>query len=221
MRLSAAALLAQRTLTPEQRRMAQRIDGSAERMSRLVKQLLDFTRARMAGGIPLHPREVCMATVCRRIISELEPAYPEHQVHLEVVGESNGVWDEERLGQVLSNLVGNALQHSPKGSMVRVRVAASDTLFQRVEVHNVGTPIPDSLRPRLFAAFHKAERDPSAPKVQRQGLGLGLYIVSQIVTAHGGWVDVASSAEAGTCFAVTLPRVAQAVSQESPQARRA
>ncbi|MCP3103095.1 PAS domain-containing sensor histidine kinase [Myxococcus sp. K15C18031901] len=220
-RLSAATLLAQVSLTPEQRRMAQRIDGSAERMSRLVKQLLDFTRARMAGGIPIHPREVCMAKVCRRIISELEPAHPEHQVHLEVVGESLGVWDEERLGQVLSNLVGNALQHSPRGSTVRVRVASGDPLFQRVEVHNVGPPIPDSLRPRLFAPFHKAEPEPGAPKAQRQGLGLGLYIVSQIVTAHGGWVDVASSVESGTCFAVTLPRVVQASPQELPQARRA
>ncbi|WP_241757757.1 PAS domain-containing sensor histidine kinase [Myxococcus landrumensis] len=217
-RLSAAALLAQPTLTPEVRRVAQRIDGSAERMARLVKQLLDFTRARMAGGIPLRPREVCMASVCRRIISELEPAHPEQRVDLEVDGECRGVWDEERLGQVLSNLVGNALQHSPRGTAVRVRLAANDPLFQRVEVHNLGPPIPDSLRPRLFAPFHRAAPDPGGPRPHRHGLGLGLYIVSQIVTAHGGWVDVASSLDAGTCFAVTLPRIAQA-SEESPPPR--
>ncbi|NTX09375.1 PAS domain-containing sensor histidine kinase [Myxococcus sp. CA056] len=216
-RLSAAALLAQATLTPEARRVAQRIDGSAERMARLVKQLLDFTRARMAGGIPLRPREVCMESVCRRIISELEPAHPQHQVDLEVDGESRGIWDEERLGQVLSNLVGNALQHSPSGTSVRVRLAASDPLFQRVEVHNLGPPIPDSLRPRLFAPFHRATPEPGMPRPHRHGLGLGLYIVSQIVTAHGGWVDVASSLEAGTCFSVTLPRVVQA--QDETQTR--
>ncbi|WP_164008160.1 PAS domain-containing sensor histidine kinase [Pyxidicoccus trucidator] len=208
-RLSAAALLARDTLTPDVRRGVERIDGSAGRMARLVKQLLDFTRARMAGGIPLRPREVCMEEVCRRIISELEPAHPERGVCLEVQGDSTGVWDEERLGQVLSNLLGNALQHSPQGTQVRVRLAAADGHFQRVEVHNGGPPIPDSLRTRLFAPFHRATLEPGQPKPQHHGLGLGLYIVSQIVTAHGGWVDVASSVDAGTCFAVTLPRVAR------------
>lgn len=206
-RLSSAALLARDTLPPDVRRVVARIDGSAERMARLVKQLLDFTRARMAGGIPLRPHEVSMEDVCRRIISELEPAHPECGVCLEVDGESRGVWDEERLGQVLSNLLGNALQHSPEGSSVRVRLAAKDSLFQRVEVHNGGPPIPESLRPRLFSPFHGVPPEPGQPKPKHQGLGLGLYIVSQIVTAHGGWLDVASSADTGTCFSVTLPRV--------------
>ncbi len=206
-RLSSAALLARESLPPEVRRVVARIDGSAERMARLVKQLLDFTRARMAGGIPLRPHEVCMVDVCHRIIAELEPAHPECTVRLEVDGESRGVWDEERLGQVLSNLVGNALQHSPEGAAVRVRLAAKDPLFQRVEIHNGGAPIPESLRARLFSPFHGAPPEPGQPKPKHQGLGLGLYIVSQIVTAHGGWLDVASSAETGTCFSVTLPRV--------------
>ena len=208
-RLTAAALLARDTLTPDVRRGVERIDGSASRMARLVKQLLDFTRARMAGGIPLRPREVSLEEVCRRIIGELEPAHPKHGIQLEVRGESRGVWDEERLGQVLSNLLGNALQASPEGTPVRVRLAAMEPNFQRVEVHNGGTPIPAALRPRLFAPFHHVPAEPGQPRVKHQGLGLGLYIVSQIVTAHGGWVDVASSADAGTLFAVTLPRVAR------------
>jgi len=208
-RLSAAALLARDTLAPDVRRGVERIDVSAGRMARLVRQLLDFTRARMAGGIPLRPRKVSMEEVCRRIISELEPAHPERGVSLEVQGDPTGVWDEERLSQVLSNLLGNALQHSPEGTQVRVRLAATDAHFQRVEVHNGGPPIPDSLRSRLFAPFHRTALEPGQPKSQHHGLGLGLYIVSQIVTAHGGWVDVASSRDAGTCFSVTLPRVAR------------
>jgi signal transduction histidine kinase len=208
-RLSSAALLGKESLTPDVRRMVQRIDGSAERMARLVKQLLDFTRARMAGGIPLRPREVSLEEVCRRIISELEPVHPERCVDLHVDGESRGVWDEERLGQVLSNLVANALQHSPEGSPVRVRLEAHDALFQRVEVHNAGPPIPNALRPALFEPFHKVLPEPGQPRPQRNGLGLGLYIVSQIVQAHGGWVDVASSEESGTCFKVMLPRVSR------------
>jgi PAS domain S-box-containing protein len=208
-RLSAAALLTRDTLPPEARRAVERIDKSAARMARLVKQLLDFTRARMAGGIPVRPREVSLEEVCRRIISELEPAHPERPILLEVEGHSHGFWDEERLGQVLSNLLGNALQHSPQGTGVRVRLSAADGHFQRVEVHNGGPPIPDSLRPRLFAPFHRVPAEPGQPGPRHHGLGLGLYIVSQIVTAHGGWVDVASSVDAGTCFAVTLPRVAR------------
>jgi len=206
-RLSSAALLARDSLPPEVRRVVARIDGSAERMARLVKQLLDFTRARMAGGIPLRPHEVSMEDVCRRIIAELEPAHPACSVRLEVDGESRGIWDEERLGQVLSNLLGNALQHSPEGSPVRVRLAAKDPFFQRVEVHNGGPPIPEALRPRLFSPFHGVPPEPGQPKPKHQGLGLGLYIVSQIVTAHGGWMDVASSVDTGTCFSVTLPRI--------------
>jgi PAS domain S-box-containing protein len=208
-RLTAAALLARDTLPQDVRRGVERIDGSAGRMARLVKQLLDFTRARMAGGIPLRPREVSLEEVCRRIIGELEPAHPGHGIHLEVRGESRGVWDEERLGQVLSNLLGNALQHSPEGTPVRVRLSSVAPHFQRLEVHNGGKPIPATLRPRLFAPFHHVAPEPGQPRVKHQGLGLGLYIVSQIVTAHGGWVDVASSADAGTLFAVTLPRVAR------------
>ncbi len=202
-RLSAAALLGRETLPPDVRRVMQRIDGSAERMSRLVKQLLDFTRARMAGGIPLRPREMVLEEVCRRIIAELELAFPARPIHLEVHGESRGYWDEERLAQVLSNLVSNAIQYSPPGTPVSVRLEAQEAQ-QRVEVHNAGLPIPEALREHLFEPFHRSER------AHRGGLGLGLYIVAQIVQAHGGHVEVSSTLEEGTCFTLLLPRVVPA-----------
>ncbi|XXF81515.1 ATP-binding protein [Myxococcaceae bacterium GXIMD 01537] len=204
LRLSAAALLARDELAPEVRRVMLRVDGSAERMSRLVKQLLDFTRARMAGGIPLRPRDTCLDEVARRIIEELEPAYPSREVELEVCGDCRGHWDEERLGQALSNLVANALQNSPEGTPVHVRLEARGAQ-QRVEVHNAGPPIPEELRARLFEPFLQRPVGPSGRR-PGSGLGLGLYIVSQVIQAHGGRVEVRSTQEAGTCFTVTLPR---------------
>jgi len=203
-RLSSATLLARSTLTPEVRRVVQRIDSSADRMARLVRQLLDFTRARMAGGIPLRPRDVALDDVCRRIISELELAHPDRDVHLEVRGDCRGFWDEERLAQVLSNLVANALQHSPLGTPVNVRLEGLESL-QRVEVHNTGAPIPESLRARLFEPFHRAE-NVAGRSPRGGGLGLGLYIVAQIIQAHGGSVEVSSTFEEGTSFVVLLPR---------------
>ncbi|HLL02004.1 MAG TPA: PAS domain-containing sensor histidine kinase [Myxococcaceae bacterium] len=206
-RLSSAALLARETLTPDVRRVMTRIDSSAERMARMVRQLLDFTRARMAGGIPLRPKDMALDQVSRRIIDELELAHPNRDIHLDVRGDCTGFWDEERMAQVLSNLVANALQHSPQGTPVSVRLEGVESL-QRVEVHNAGVPIPESLRAQLFEPFHRSEGGPG--RVARGGLGLGLYIVSQIVHAHGGRIEVDSTVDQGTSFIILLPRTVPA-----------
>jgi signal transduction histidine kinase len=202
-RLTSAALLARDSLPPDVRRGVERIEGSAGRMARMVRQLLDFTRARVGGGIPLRPGEVALDEVCRQVIGELELVSPGRVIQLETQGNCRGFWDPERIAQLMSNLVANALQHSPPGTPIHVSLNGLDSL-QRIEVHNTGKPIPEELRPRLFEPFLRAGRGPvTAPGV---GLGLGLYIVAQIVQAHGGCVEASSTSEEGTRFIVLLPR---------------
>lgn len=222
-RLSTSNLLRRQNLPGDLRRSLQRIDASAERMTRLVGQLLDFSRARMAGGIPIFRRAVEMQEICEHVISELEVAYPERRIVLEVRGTTAGLWDGERLGQVLSNLIANALEHSPPETDVVVTLL-DEGETQRAEVHNGGAPIPEALRAHIFEPFRGSKR--SQPGAARQaGLGLGLYIVREVVVGHGGQVEVHSTLEEGTRFILTLPRGLAAATEgnedlEPPPMRR-
>jgi PAS domain S-box-containing protein len=178
-----------------------RILASGQRMSRMIDQLLDFTRARVGNGIEVQPRETNLADLSSQAIAELELAYPEWTIRREVVGEQGGVWDPDRLLQVISNLVANAGQHGDPAAGVLVRLdgnAAEDVVFA---VHNAGA-VPSALLPGLFDPF----RGTGHRRDHSRGLGLGLFIVKEIVRAHGGTVDVSSSAADGTTFTIRLPR---------------
>ena len=178
-----------------------RIIASGERMGRIIDQLLDFTRIRSGGGIPCEPRRMDLASVCRQVLDELENVRPDRQVVFEVDGDSTGQWDPDRLGQVVSNLVSNAIQHGTNDGPVIVRIDGNkpETVFLRV--WNSGT-VPADMSSTMFDPFRGAEQR----WARTQGLGLGLYITQQIAQAHGGTVDATTSEEAGTTFTVTLPR---------------
>jgi PAS domain S-box-containing protein len=178
-----------------------RILASGQRMTRMIDQLLDFTRARVGGGIQVQPRDVNLADLCGQAIDELELAHPEWKIRLDVVGDAGGSWDPDRLLQILSNLLGNAGQHGDGQSGIVVKVDGQSSDAVTLRVHNAGV-IPDGLLPTLFDPFRgtRHRRD------QSQGLGLGLFIVKEILRAHGGTVDVSSSEAAGTTFTITLPR---------------
>jgi sigma-B regulation protein RsbU (phosphoserine phosphatase) len=128
-------------------------------------------------------------------------AYPSRQVHVEGEGETSGEWDSDRMAQVLTNLLSNAIHYSPEGTPVRLRVWAEGE-HVALSVHNLGPPIPGELRPRLFQPLQRGEH----PDASRRSIGLGLFIVKHVVKAHGGSVEVASSEEEGTTFSVHLPR---------------
>jgi signal transduction histidine kinase len=198
----AAALLARRgELSGEGARTLARLGASATRMTGIIRDLLDFTRIRKDGAIPLEPRDLDLAAVARGVVAELQEVHPERVIALEAPQSAPGRGDPDRLAQVLSNLVGNAIQHSPAGSAVAVRVRAGAADLA-LEVHNHGPPIPASLVPHVFEPFRQG---PRAPQDASGSVGLGLFIVQELVRAHGGSVRVESFAEAGTTFTVSLP----------------
>lgn len=182
-------------------RVASRIERSVDRAATMIAELLDFTHSRFKGVLPVAPGPCDLAEVCRHVVSELKAGNPDHTIELSVEGDCRGTWDRARLGQLASNLVGNALTHGAPAFPVRVSVRDEGEAVV-LEVVNQGQPIPPESLPVIFEPFRRGENRSG----EQQGLGLGLYIVQQIALAHGGTVAVRSTAEAGTTFAVRLPR---------------
>jgi signal transduction histidine kinase len=178
---------------------ATRILSSAERMARMIDQLLDFTRIRVGGGLALAPTRLDLDELLYKIKDELEAAHPERSIVVEVVGSALGEWDHDRLLQVFSNLVGNALHHGSGAAPVHIRCDGSAPTHIDVSVHNDGV-VPSEVLPVMFEPFRG-----NARYQRTRGLGLGLFITQQIVAAHGGTIDVASTAEGGTTFHLVLP----------------
>lgn len=188
------------------RQAAARIVDSGQRMSRMIEQLLDFARARLGEGFRIQPVDVDVGELGHRVVGEARArAGEEGTVDLIASGDLRAQVDPDRVAQVLSNLVGNALQHGADGS-VTISLDGGDPAWIRIAVTNRGE-IPADLAEHLFDPFRSgthARRGRAGG-----GLGLGLYIVQQIVRAHGGGIEVRSSPQAGTTFTVVLPRLAR------------
>ena len=194
-----AALLAIPEDNPQRRSwVVTRIMNSAQRMERMVGDLLDVTRARLGGAIPLKRRPVDLQQVCDEAIMEIRVRRPDAVVQLEVSADLQGEWDADRLAQVVSNLVGNAIQHGG-GTPVSV-TADQDGEWVRLAVRNGGPPIPPDVLPVVFEPLTRGREETDGHNV-----GFGLFIARAIVSAHSGNIQVSSSA-AGTTFTVTLPK---------------
>ncbi|MGZ3459408.1 MAG: PAS domain-containing sensor histidine kinase [Archangium sp.] len=202
--LSARALR-RRSLTPAQQQIAQRIEASAARMGNMISDILDLTRARLSGGIPLNLEPTSLPAVCRQVVEELTVAHPGRDIILKAEGQGEGIWDPERLAQVVSNLVGNALEHGTREGSILVRCLGEEQR-QVLEISNPGAPIPSHQMATLFDPFRQVG---VARSGRRSGLGLGLFIVRELVEAHGGQVTVRSAEGEGTTFTVSLPRDAR------------
>ena len=204
--LGAAGLLRGDDLSERQTKTVVRIQSSAERASRMIRDLLDFTQARLGGGIRIERRKADLHQLVQGVLDEVEATHARREVRVRRDGDGRGQWDPDRLAQVVQNLVTNALKYSPEGTPVRVETHGEDGGVT-LSVHNQGVPIPPEQFARLFEPLHRATGN--LDKVGRS-VGLGLYIVKHLVDAHGGTVDVRSTAEEGTTFTVRLPRAASA-----------
>ena len=185
---------------PKLNEIAGRIYSSADRMEKMVRQLLDVAKIR-SGGVQLSKSPANYREVGERIVAEIEHVALTCDIQLECKGDLEGLFDPDRMAQILSNLVGNALQHGEAGCPVRLTMDGSGGSQVVIRVHNQGVMPPGTLE-NIFKPYYSAGEKPAS----RSGLGLGLFIVKEFVEAHGGSVIVSSAPQAGTVFEVRLPR---------------
>lgn len=190
-------------LEDQSRTLTAGIVRSARRMNAMVDDLLDFTRIRLGSGVPLVRVDTDMAAVARDAVDEAAAAHPGRVIEFAPSGDLTGCWDAARVDQVLSNLLGNAVQHGDPAAPIRVTVGGEGKNVV-LKVHNRGATIPAGDLAGLFNPLKRLQS--GAAGAGAANLGLGLYIVEQIVSAHGGTIEVASGPDAGTSFTVCLPR---------------
>lgn len=200
--VASASLLQATPLAPQQQRAVARIQSAAQRISRMTHDLLDYTRARVGGGIPITRRPADAGQIARQVVDEAQVLGADRPIEFSAEGELAGEWDADRINQALWNLLDNALRYGAPDQPIAVRANGSDTHVS-LSVLNRGPPIPPETLPFLFEPFRRGSRTPAG---RGAGLGLGLYIVGEIARAHAGELRARSSAEDGTIFELILPR---------------
>ena len=188
--------------------LTSRIARAGLRMNQMVGALLDFTRSRLGGGIPIERAPMNMGKAVHDVVGEICSVYPTRKVEIDARGSLDGDWDCARVSQVLTNLIGNALEHGSENNTVSVDVHGTDQEVT-VEIHNRGAAIPHEQLKGLFNPMKKSESGAVGGNGPTGNLGLGLYIAERIVNAHKGRIEVESSEDEGTTFTVRLPRGGQ------------
>ncbi len=189
-------------LPDAERAAASRIGTSAHRMADMLSELQDFSRTRLGGSLNLSLEQADVAAICKDVINEIAAAHPTRTLLFSESGDTAAVVDRSRMGQLISNLVGNAVQHATPSGTISLSVRGDEQCVC-VEVHNEGPTIDPVSLNHLFEPLYRA-----SPTTARQegSLGLGLYIVRRIAEAHGGTVSVTSTELDGTTFMVAIPR---------------
>jgi signal transduction histidine kinase len=207
--MGAQVLLHDQTLPAKALQVGLRIFNSCKRMDDIVRDLLDFSTSHLGDGIPIDPHTVDLLQICQHVVEEAKTFHPQREIALTTEGDLVGAWDEARIAQAFSNLISNAVQHSTPGSPIKVSLQgrAEKVIYK---VQNAADVIDPAKLRTLFDPVKRFAIRPASERAaaQRQNLGLGLYVVKEIVSAHGGKVSVSSSAEEGVLFSVDLPKKA-------------
>lgn len=206
--MGAQVLLHDQSLPSKVLKVGLRIFNSSKRVDEIVRDLLDFSTSHLGDGIPIDPYTVDMAKVCTDVVEEVRTFHPDRQVELVIEGDMVGTWDGPRLAQAFSNLISNAVQHGAPDSPVHVTLAGNTTGLSFTVINDADV-IPERKLRALFDPVKSfAIRPPSERTASRvQNLGLGLYVVKEIVKAHEGEISVSSTAETGVKFSLTIPRI--------------
>lgn len=182
---------------------ATRMYNSANRMSKLISDLIDFTRTHLGPGIPIHVRQGDLVKVCEEVANELRTSQPEMQIDFLAPDRIEAIFDGARIGQMLSNLAGNAIQYGNADRPITIRLQR-DADHVVISVNNHGVPIDADKLAHIFDPLVRIAAASGAD--EHTSLGIGLFISREIVQAHYGRIEVTSSAQAGTTFTVTMPR---------------
>lgn len=193
-----AEIVRQTPLTDKAARMMSVIQKSVARMSDLIDDVMDFARGRLGSGLTLQQTNAPLKPVLLQVIAELQAHFPKRSIRLETEFDDPVVCDHARIAQLLSNLLSNALTYGAPDEPVYVRAISVGNSFE-LSVANAGAEIPAAAMERLFLPFSRGAVRPS-----QQGLGLGLFIASEVARAHGGTLEAVSSPEE-TRFAFTMP----------------
>lgn len=201
--LNAATLLQESDSVPAADAwVLQRITTSADRMARMISDLLDVTRVRSGGRLPIRPGAADLHAICLQVAEELRMVHQQRVIMVRSRGDTRGEWDADRIAQLVQNLVSNALDYSPAETSIQIAVHGAES-GAVLRVHNRGPAIPPDHARSIFEPFQRGADETRTS----DGLGLGLFIAHQIATSHGGSLQVRSGPVLGTTFTASLPRI--------------
>ena len=202
--LSSEVLLRAGDLPAKATKISSRIYTSVKRANKIVGDLLDFTRTQLGAGIPVQRFNGDLVAACEGMVEEARAYHPENRILFETTGPLEGLFDQARMEQVFSNLIGNAVQHGTEGTPITVSLSAEDDTAV-VAINNQGKPIAEDAIGSIFNPMVRQLHSGEVQYGSAAGLGLGLYIASAIVAAHKGTIEVHSKVRSGTTFTVRIP----------------